>query len=141
MSYEQGADLRIAPFIGVRWAQVGLELTSINSNFSGVKSGSNEIVGFTRLYAPVSARAEPFLEVFGTTPTVRQPTTGGSKLSNFGGSAGLRHYVTNGSAIDVGTTWRWYARTGVDNAGSGRAHDVSLQVRLVTQIRYLAGPL
>lgn len=137
VSYEQGADIRLAPFLG-RWTQVGLQLTSINTNFSGAKSGANEVVGFTRLYAPLSARAEPFVEAFGVTSTIRSLGTGFG-VSGYGGSGGIRHYVNNGTAIDVGVAWRRFKANIVAGQSTRQPDEVTLQARMVTQLRFTPG--
>lgn len=124
-------NLMFAPFL-TRWAQVGGTYAAISVPRNGDWPTSQQFRGFARLYAPLGPRAMPFLEGFAEgarySYDARSPNVAGA-------TAGVRHYLNNGVALDAGLQWR-HDQEQSDNGFRIPGRDyLTFQAGIVTELR------
>jgi hypothetical protein len=129
---ERTISFTLAPFL-TRWSQVGGRYSAISVPFDGDWSTSQTFDGFGRLYAPLGPRAMPFLEGFVervhfSEQTLQPPTV-------FGATAGVRHYLNDGVALDAGLQWRRTAAQRFEQFTAPARDYLTLQASLVTELR------
>ncbi len=94
---QQTISLGAAPFI-TSWLQLGTQTMFFRAKTGQAVITTQSLQGSARLYAPLSPRLAPFIEGY----RISRSASGLAVVSNYGGSAGARHWFQRGLALDAG---------------------------------------